>query len=98
MAKRVWTELHTGYAGDIPHIASLIGDLACAEAHLFEKQPDLVAAIRSDRRKILDEILAHPDRPPTHKPDFNAYLDAVFQLEVIDLATEKGKGSSTRSV
>lgn len=98
MAKKVWTELHTGYAGDIPHIASLIGDLACAEAHLFEKQPDLAAAIRTDRRKIFDEVLAHPDKPPDHKPDFNVYLDAVFQLEVIELSTEKDKGVSTGTV
>jgi hypothetical protein len=83
-AQRVYGEICQGYAGDVEHLASLVGDLACASDHLLEKQPDLAGVIRGDRILLLDFFAARPGEIPTYRPDFKTYLRLVIDLMVED--------------
>ena len=80
MAFRVWDELHSGYAGDTAHTASLMADLAWASEHLQDRQPDIAAQIRSARLLIMEELITRPGEAPTTRPAFEEYLQLVLSL------------------
>jgi len=56
VARVLYNEIHLGYYNP-EHISSLIGNLAEAEAHIYEKHLELAVAIRKVRKEIWESII-----------------------------------------
>jgi hypothetical protein len=78
-AKVIYDELRQGYHTDPLHVSWFVGEMSCAAAHLIDKQPDMADAIRTDRIRVSDEILA-TSCPPKYLPEFDVYIKEVYRL------------------
>jgi len=85
----VWVELHQGYSDDVDHITAILGDLSWAADHLYEKQPDLALAIRSERSNLLDEFISRPAEPPRRRPEFEQHIRVILSFLQDELSEKK---------
>jgi hypothetical protein len=75
-------EICNGYEHDAEHWGELLGNLGCAEQHLFLAQTELAYSVRADRQKLSEFFFTHSGEAPDASfcPDFPGYLSVLQEL------------------
>ena len=74
-ARVLWNEVNTGYL-NVDHISYIVGNMALAEVHIFEKHPEIAESIREGRKKFWDSIAAGD----MERPDFEDCLGQLYKV------------------
>ena len=85
-ARVLWNEVMNGYE-NVDHIGYVVGHMASAEEHIFERHPKIANEIREGRKKFWDSCLAGD----IERPEFEIYLQHVWDA-AITIDVEKVDG------
>ena len=78
-ARVYWNEVQNGYF-DIDHVAYVVGNLACAEIHIFELHDELAISLREMRKAFWDSFLCEDPYRPDFESVLNALVDAAISV------------------
>lgn len=76
-ARVLYNEIANGYM-NVDHISYLVGNMALAETHIFERHPDIAEAVRKERKAFWDGLIVGD----LVRPEFEKLLQHVYAAAV----------------